>query len=162
MQLGKVARVVLPQIPGSIGGLEGVAGNELYVFGFVVAIIMWGYGLVWLFFALASVTRSKFPFNMGWWGFTFPLGVFTVSTTTLAIELPSKFFKVLGTILSILVILLWFLVAFRTIMASFRGDIFFAPCAADYEKKWIQHEIEAHGEKLIDAERLRRAEDEIP
>lgn len=89
MQLGKVARLVLPEIPGSLGGLEGTAGNDLYVIGLVVAIIMWGYGLVWLFFAMASITLSKFPFNMGWWAFTFPLGVYCVSTNTLAIELPS-------------------------------------------------------------------------
>ena len=161
MQLGKVAKLVLPSIPGSLGGLEGMAGNTLYVFGFVVAIIMWGYALAWLFFAMASVTRSKFPFNMGWWGFTFPLGVFTVSTTTLAIELPSTFFKVLGTIFSVLVILLWMMVTFRTIMASIRGDMFFAPCAADFEKKWIQHEIAAHMEKGVDAKELRRVEKEI-
>ena len=43
-------------------------------------------------------SRSKFPFNMGWWGFTFPLGVFTVSTTTIGKEMPSKFFEVLGTV----------------------------------------------------------------
>ena len=35
---------------------------------------------------------------MGWWGFTFPLGVLTVATTTLGVEMPSKFFLVLGTV----------------------------------------------------------------
>ena len=144
MQLGKVARLVLPKIPGSLGGLEGLAGNDLYVFGFVCAIIMWGYGLVWLFFALASITRSKFPFNMGWWAFTFPLGVYCVSTTTLAAELPSTFFKVLGTIFSVCVVLLWLLVSARTAIRAWTGDMFFAPCAADFEKKWIQKEIESY------------------
>lgn len=144
MQLGKVARLVLPKIPGSLGGLEGLAGNDLYVFGFVCAIIMWGYGLVWLFFAVASITRSKFPFNMGWWAFTFPLGVYCVSTTTLAVELPSTFFKVLGTIFSICVVLLWLLVSARTAVRAWTGDMFFAPCAADFEKKWIQREIESY------------------
>ena len=37
---------------------------------------------------------------MGWWGFTFPLGVLTVATTTLGVEMPSKFFLVLGTVRS--------------------------------------------------------------
>lgn len=96
MQLGKEAMRVFPNtnsLPGEVS-----AGPILYVFGFVIGLIMWGFGLVWLFFALASITRSKFPFNMGWWGFTFPLGVFTVATTTIAKELPSLFFKVLGTV----------------------------------------------------------------
>lgn len=74
------------------------SGEILYILGWLIATIMWGFGLVWLFFAFASITRSKFPFNMGWWGFTFPLGVFTTSTTQMAKELPSEFFKVLGTV----------------------------------------------------------------
>lgn len=96
MQLGKEAMRVFPEtnnLPAQTS-----AGPILYVLGFVVGLIMWAFGLVWLFFALASITRSKFPFNMGWWGFTFPLGVFTVATTTIAKELPSLFFKVLGTV----------------------------------------------------------------
>lgn len=63
-----------------------------------MALIMWGFGIVWLFFALASIGRSKFPFNMGWWGFTFPLGVFAISTSTLGKETPSTFLSVLGTV----------------------------------------------------------------
>jgi tellurite resistance protein TehA-like permease len=48
----------------------------LYVFGFIVSLIMWGFSLVWLFFAVAMIYKCrKFPFNMGWWGFTFPLGL---------------------------------------------------------------------------------------
>lgn len=51
------------------------AGDILYVTGFLTAIVMWGFGLVWFFFAVATIWRTpKFPFNMGWWGFTFPLG----------------------------------------------------------------------------------------
>lgn len=97
MQLGKVALQIFPETH-MLEAAGGSAGPVLYVVGWLVASIMWGFGLVWLFFALASISRSKFPFNMGWWGFTFPLGVFTVSTTTMAKELPSAFFRVLGTV----------------------------------------------------------------
>lgn len=96
MQLGKEAMRVFPET--SSLPAQTSAGPFLYTFGFVVGLIMWGFALVWLFFALASITRSKFPFNMGWWGFTFPLGVFTVATTTIGKELPSLFFKILGTV----------------------------------------------------------------
>jgi hypothetical protein len=61
MQLGKVALVLFPKTD-SLGVVD--AGKILYVVGFALALIMWGYGLVWLFFALASISRSKFPFNM--------------------------------------------------------------------------------------------------
>lgn len=101
MQLGKVAMEVFPLTNTLLLGpaIAGVnAGQILYVLGWMVATIMWGFGLVWMFFAAASITRSRFPFNMGWWGFTFPLGVFATSTTQMAKELPSLFFKVLGTV----------------------------------------------------------------
>lgn len=79
--------------------LQGVAGDVAYVLGFFVALIMWGFGLAWLVFALASIYKSRpFHFNMGWWGFTFPLGVFCISTITIGEEMSSVFFKVLGTV----------------------------------------------------------------
>jgi tellurite resistance protein TehA-like permease len=61
MQLGKVAMDIMPKTHYLIPG----AGEVLYVVGFGVASVMWGFGLVWLFFAIASISRSKFPFNMG-------------------------------------------------------------------------------------------------
>lgn len=131
-QLGKVARDIFP----TTGSLIPGAGDQLYSLGFIVALIMWGYGLVWLFFALASISRSRFPFNMGWWGFTFPLGVFAVSTTQMAKELPSAFFKVLGSIFSVVVVLLWVMVSVLSLKGVITGTIFFAPCAAEYEKQF--------------------------
>ena len=97
MQLGRVASQVFP-MTNTLDVAVGNAGEILYILGWLVALIMWGFGIVWLFFALASISRSKFPFNMGWWGFTFPLGAFAVSTTTLGKEIPSMFFNVLGTV----------------------------------------------------------------
>ena len=138
MQLGKVAKDIFP----STRTLISEAGDTLYVVGFGVAIVMWGYGLVWLFFALASVSRSRFQFNMGWWGFTFPLGVFTVSTTTMAKELPSLFFKVLGTIFSVAVVCLWLLVAGKTVANTVTGNMLFAPCVAQYEDTRAHREAE--------------------
>ena len=126
------------------------SGEILYVLGWLTATIMWGFGLVWLFFALASITRSRFPFNMGWWGFVFPLGVFTSSTTQMSAELPSEFFKVLGTVCYVLIILrvsdaetlqifsvavtlLWVVVSVGTIKKAISGEIFVAPCLKDLD-----------------------------
>jgi hypothetical protein len=97
MYLGKVSRGIFQET----NALDPMAGSILYVLGFFVAIIMWGFGLVWFCLALASIYQSRpFPFNMGWWGFTFPLGVFAASTIQLGIELSSMFFRVLGTVSS--------------------------------------------------------------
>lgn len=134
MELGKVAMKVFPLTKT----LHPLAGDILYVVGFGVAIIMWGFGLVWLFFAVASISRSKFPFNMGWWGFTFPLGVFAMSTLTLGEELPSGFFKVLGTVFAICVVLLWLVVGAGTVNKILYGDLFEAPCLREMEKASIR------------------------
>jgi tellurite resistance protein TehA-like permease len=141
MQLGKVAMSLFPKtgtLPLPSPAIN--SGEILYVLGWLTATIMWGFGLVWFFFAAASITRSRFPFNMGWWGFTFPLGVFTTSTTQMAKELPSEFFKVSGTIFSVAVTLLWILVAARTLGRVWTGAMFFAPCLKDLEGKKAEAE----------------------
>ncbi|OQE91566.1 hypothetical protein PENNAL_c0009G08708 [Penicillium nalgiovense] len=59
---------------------------------------MWSFGLIWLVFALATTLyTSPFPFNMGWWEFTFPLGVYAANTMELGLEMDIMFFKILGT-----------------------------------------------------------------
>ena len=147
-QLGKVAKDLFPETHSLIPG----AGDVLYSMGFIVALVLWGYALAWLFFALASISRSKFPFNMGWWGFTFPLGVFTVSTTTMAKELPSAFFRVLGSFFSVVVVLLWLVVSAGTIKGACTRGIFFAPCAAEYEKEFNARKARERLEKGMDGE----------
>lgn len=97
MELGVVAMKIFP-VTSTLSARTTSAGDILYVVGFLIALIMWGFALVWFFFALASISRSKFPFNIGWWGFTFPIGVFAVSTVQIGKEMPSKFFDVLGTV----------------------------------------------------------------
>lgn len=79
--------------------LPASAGDIFSALGFLTALILWGFGLSWLFFALTSIAYTrKFPFNIGWWGFTFPLGVFAMSTCQIGRELGSSFFLVLGTV----------------------------------------------------------------
>jgi tellurite resistance protein TehA-like permease len=96
MYLGSVSRTLFPKV---LALSDPMAGSIAYVLGFFIALIMWGFGLLWLCIALATIYQSRpFPFNMGWWGFTFPLGVFSASTIQLGIEMPSLFLRVLGTV----------------------------------------------------------------
>ncbi|KAF2011443.1 C4-dicarboxylate transporter/malic acid transport protein-like protein [Aaosphaeria arxii CBS 175.79] len=130
MALGKEAMRVFPLT----NTLHPMAGDFLFVMGFAAGLVMWGFGLVWLFFATASISRSKFPFNMGWWGFTFPLGVFAMSTLHIGEILPSEFFRGLGTTFAVCVFLLWVLVASGTIRNVIYGNLFAAPCLKEVEK----------------------------
>jgi tellurite resistance protein TehA-like permease len=107
IQLGKVAAEIFPKTKT----LHPMAGGILYVLGWMIAIVLWGFGLVWLFFAVASIARNKFPFNMGWWGFTFPIGVFTMATISIGQELPSAFFRVLGTVSLSAICVTWRIIA---------------------------------------------------
>ncbi|KAJ5698142.1 hypothetical protein N7462_000147 [Penicillium macrosclerotiorum] len=128
MKLGQCARDIFPQTQT----LEQGSGSTFYTLGFLIALILWSFGLVWLFFASASIAHCKnFPFNIGWWGFTFPLGVFAASTVQMGTELPSRFFNVLGTILSVCVVVLWVIVSIGTLRGVISGKLFVAPCLAD-------------------------------
>ena len=131
MQLGKEALRISAEIdfiPDAV-----IAGRIFYANGVLIAFVLWGFGLVWLFFAVASISRSRFPFNIGWWGFVFPLGVYASATTQFAKELPSGFFKVLGTIFSLIVTLLWVVVGVGTAYRAVTGNLIFAPCIKDWE-----------------------------
>jgi tellurite resistance protein TehA-like permease len=71
--LGKVARHVFP----SLGGLPNAvhAGDVFYLVGLLGGLILWGFALVWFIVAIIMIaTAVSFPFNMGWWGFIFPVG----------------------------------------------------------------------------------------
>lgn len=132
VNLGLVCKDTFPKT----GSIDPLAGQIAYVVGFFLALIMWGWGLLWFAFALASIYRSRpIPFNMGWWGFTFPLGVYSLSTVFIGEQLPSLFFRVLGTIFGVSVILLWILIASRTAQGAWKGHLFNAPCLAKLKKQ---------------------------
>lgn len=134
LYLGHVAQKVFPQT-GFFHEAQ-IAGDIFYAIGVFVALIMWASGLTWLCFALATIYYSRpFPFNMGWWGFTFPLGSFAICTIEFGIQMPSMFFKVLGTILSVAVIMLWCVVATGTVRGAISGKLFYAPCLANLPKQ---------------------------
>ncbi|KAL2220761.1 putative C4-dicarboxylate transporter/malic acid transport protein [Thermoascus aurantiacus ATCC 26904] len=111
MKLGASAQVVFPKTHI----LEGSAGSTFYVMGFLTALILWAFGLVWLFSASASIARCK---------------EISLQHRLLGRELPSRFFEVLGTILSLFVVILWIVVFVGTAKGAISGKLFYAPCLA--------------------------------
>ncbi|GAA6051556.1 hypothetical protein RTBOTA2_003802 [Rhodotorula toruloides] len=97
-----------------------------------IALVIWALGAFWLLIALLSIVDTAFegqiPFNMGWWGLTFPIGTHAVAATTLGRQLGSTAFKVVGTVESVAVVLLWIYIAGMTAIKSIEGSIFSAPC----------------------------------
>ena len=66
MTLGRDALKISERTEFMPAVIEPFGGRIFYVNGLFIGIVMWGFGIIWLFFALASITRSKFPFNLGW------------------------------------------------------------------------------------------------
>lgn len=132
LYLGKVSKEVFPKT----GSIDPLAGRIAYILGFFIALVMWGYGLVWFALALASIYKARPKWNnMGIWGFTFPLGVYSVSTILIGEELPSLFFRVLGTIFGTMVILLWIFISACTARGAWSGKLFHAPCVATLKRE---------------------------
>jgi len=91
--------------------------------GLVGALLLWGAGLWWLACALMFTRhylrdgwRDGLPFNLGWWGFTFPLGVYTLATLQLAKVTGFAALATLGTAMGAALIALWALVLARTLI----------------------------------------------
>lgn len=121
-QLGRQAVRVFPAT-GTLPEVAG-AGEIIYTLGLMAAILLWGFGLVWLLFAVLSVTRRRPPVSLGWWAFTFPLGVFATSTLAMGRALPSAAFQALGTIFSVAVMGLWVMVTGMLLSMVFTGKTF--------------------------------------
>ncbi|PWB32825.1 C4-dicarboxylate ABC transporter [Pseudomonas sp. SDI] len=112
-----------------LGGLGEIARG----LGLMAGIVLWGAGLWWLLTAVLITLRYMrhgMPFNLGWWGFTFPLGVYALATLKLAEWLHLGFFAVMGGVLVMALAGLWLLVASRTLRGAWRGELFVSPCIA--------------------------------
>lgn len=117
-------------------GLAGV-GEIAAGLGLVAGITLWGFGLWWMLMAVLITVRylrDGIPFNLGWWGFTFPLGVYSLATLKLASTLNLTFFAIFGSLLVLALALMWLIVAVRTVQGAYKGELFVSPCIAGLTK----------------------------
>ncbi|MFW9270509.1 TDT family transporter [Pseudomonas sp. NR3] len=129
--LGGDAPVIL-----AANGLPGV-GKVASGLGLVAGITLWGFGFWWMLMALlitARYLREGIPFNLGWWGFTFPLGVYALTTLKLASLLDLDFFSVFGCGLVALLVVMWLIVSWRTLVGAWHGELFVSPCLSGLAK----------------------------
>jgi C4-dicarboxylate transporter/malic acid transport protein len=98
---GALGMLVLGADAPAILAAHGLAdvGSVAQGIGVVAGLCLWGFGLWWL--ALATLItirywRAGVPFNLGWWGYTFPLGVYTVATFRLGTTLNLGFFGIVA------------------------------------------------------------------
>ncbi|WP_051376706.1 TDT family transporter [Burkholderia sp. WSM2232] len=99
--------------------------------GLIGSLLLWGVGFWWLATAMlftVRYSREGLPFNLGWWAFTFPLGVYTVATFGLYRATGFAAFAVIGGVLATMLGAFWVVVLSRTLRALARGELFHAPC----------------------------------
>uniref|UniRef100_UPI0031BA3C4E TDT family transporter n=2 Tax=Xanthomonas campestris TaxID=339 RepID=UPI0031BA3C4E len=112
----------------------GTIGQAAAGCGLIAGLLLWGLGLWWLALAILITARyfaDNVPFNLGWWGFTFPLGVYALATLKLGAALQMQVFDVLGSVLVLLLCVTWTIVAARTAAGAYRGTLFAAPCLVE-------------------------------
>jgi C4-dicarboxylate transporter/malic acid transport protein len=123
----------------SANGLPGV-GEIASGLGLIAGIILWGVGGWWLLMAVlitARYLRNGMPFNLGWWGFTFPIGVFALTTLKLGALLHLGFFSAFGSVLVAGLAALWLVIMGRTVIGAYRGELFVSPCIAGVKQEAV-------------------------
>ena len=99
--------------------------------GILASFILLGFGVWW--FAIAVLTTLKhaatdLPFNLGWWGLTFPLGVFTLAILNLGHQIHINFIVDVVLAFATILMLLWMMVMAKTLKGVYQGHLFFSPC----------------------------------
>ncbi|PZQ49903.1 MAG: C4-dicarboxylate ABC transporter [Rhodovulum sulfidophilum] len=115
----------------------GVAAPVAQAFGGAALLggaLLWGYGLWWMGIAVLITLRhlrgADLPYTLGWWGYTFPLGVFALATLRLPALLPVPGLGLIGAGLVAVLAAIWIVVAARTAAALVGGALVSRPRAA--------------------------------
>lgn len=122
-----------PTLMASLGLAQ--LGQLFHHAGILASLILLGFGLWWLGIAVLTTlhhAKQDLPFNLGWWGLTFPLGVYTLAILNLAQQLNLAFLYAVGYAFAAILMLLWSLVATKTAHGFYQGHLFFSPCLKTY------------------------------
>ena len=122
-----------PTLMASLGLAQ--LGQFFQQAGILASLILLGFGLWWLGIAVLTTlhhAKQDLPFNLGWWGLTFPLGVYTLAILNLAQQLNLAFLYAVGYAFAAILMLLWSLVATKTAHGFYQGHLFFSPCLKTY------------------------------
>ncbi|MEW6558581.1 MAG: TDT family transporter [Pseudomonadota bacterium] len=119
-----------------VGTIMAPVANLAGPLGVIGALILWGLGLWWLVTAIvltAIQVRRGLPFNLGWWGFTFPVGVYTAASLTLGLRTGMPFFTAFAAMLIVALAGAWTVVAVRSAHGLWHGHLVQAPCLRSAE-----------------------------
>ncbi len=108
-----------------------MASEIIFAGSVLVGLMLWGLPIWWPVHGIYSVAarsiQGHLKFNMGFWGFIFPLGVFTAATIALSKALPSSFFGYLFMLFIVSLVLLFVCVALGTLHGTWNIPLLVAP-----------------------------------
>ncbi|KAK9841048.1 hypothetical protein WJX81_007663 [Elliptochloris bilobata] len=142
---------LLPIVPTVVaaatgGVVAGVLSPDLAFVTLVISYMLWGIGMGLSFVVMAlyfhRLTVHSLPnaevaarlcyknmkLSIGYWGFIFPLGVYTAATIRLAATLPSVCLAYLAMMFIAELVVIWVGVAIGTVQGALSGRLFQAPC----------------------------------
>jgi C4-dicarboxylate transporter/malic acid transport protein len=96
-------------------------GHGLALAGLFYGVLVWGFAMYWLAMAIAVTARAvrkRLRFTLGWWAFTFPVGVLTAGTDALFAQTGAHLFGVASVLLLALLAAMWLLVAVTSLRAA--------------------------------------------
>jgi len=105
--------------------LPGLYAKGFAVFAVVFGVVAWGFAMLWLALAAAVTLRARktMPFNLTWWGFTFPVGTCVTGTSILFVHTGAYLFAAAAVGLYALLLTAWAVVACRTVAGIVRGTL---------------------------------------
>ncbi|RMV71852.1 C4-dicarboxylate transporter/malic acid transport protein [Pseudomonas coronafaciens pv. atropurpurea] len=132
---GALSMLVMSSDAPAVFAAHGLAsvGSVAAGVGVIAGMLFWGLGLWWMALAVLITARyfkQGLAFNLGWWAFTFPLGVYALATLKLGATLHLGFFDVFGQGLVGLLAVMWLIVSAHTLAGAYRGHLFVSPCIA--------------------------------
>jgi len=136
IELGRNSMTLFPLLAAEHPGNEAytalsLVGPVMYGSTLAFGLMLWGLGIWWMFHAVVTVSTHymtcDIAFNMSAWGVTFSLGSLALLTFSLGNSFDSLFFKVVGTGMTLVVFIMWWLVVIPTLRGFWRGTLFEAP-----------------------------------
>jgi len=119
-------------------GVSIIAPGTLAPFVKVISLLLWGFGLWWLIYALITIAlymlKQGVPVTLGYWAFIFPPAAYTIATLILAKSLSLPLLRKFAVVLTIVFTLWWavnFILTIRgmvnktifDVSPTFKGDI---------------------------------------
>ncbi len=110
--------------------VSSTLATAMTAFAVLFGVPVWGFAMLWVVLA-ASLTlrtmRSRMPFSLTWWSFTFPVGVTVTGTIRLAVQTGLPAFRWASGVGYAALLVAWLTVVVRTTHATGRGTLLRAP-----------------------------------